>query len=138
MDKFVRRLSVGLARTSSRRSFLGGAVKGAVTAGIGAIAFFAGERPSFALDCDAIAGENYDCLAPGTSCGSLLSTNGDGCSRLFSYCDNSAGTYACPPGYNATGSWVCCCDGHRSRCTDCSLSSNTSQLCIQQGNGGPC
>lgn len=137
MDALIRKLSISIARMSTRRGFLSGLTRAVVGVGLGASWAFGAGRYAFA-DTNCKFESNDNC--GGTSC-STSSSDANGCYGL-KYCNSSNGGDCgskgeCPSGYEYKGGWTCCCNGKQSTCNDCGPSGG-ARKCICQHAGNTC
>jgi hypothetical protein len=142
MDRFTRKISMLLARQTTRRDFLSGVVRGAVGAGLGASMLFGGEREAFAagecqqglvgIGCGTLpctrATQTYYSLPGGatTACRSgganepLCSTLVDDNGKAIA-CGASPKT-PCPAGSPQwETAWLCCCGNQSKYCYVCTV-----------------
>jgi hypothetical protein len=135
MERFMRRLSMGLAETMTRRSLLAWVARGIVALG------FAAGRPAWGTPgCDeypAGNGAGSKC-SPGLFC--TASVGNGPCSQMepckedkedgVGACDNTNKTPACPKGRKALAWWACCCNKTVMYCFRCSTPSGDFCKCI--------
>ena len=125
MDRMIRKLSMSLARSTTRRDFMSQLARGIVGAGMGAAFFFGGQRLAYASHCVHIGG----------TCGSCSGSSYDenGCITGISYCStgncNSEGL--CTGNYPwQIAQWTCCCNNNLSTCRDCSANPQGPIACM--------
>jgi len=114
MDRFTRKLSMSLARQTTRRDFLSGLARGAVGLGMGAAMLFGGQRAAFAnsgcTDMEDTCGELCNInkpYYPGTVC---VQTDMKLCSdpTIGERCGTTTDS-PCPNGRRVKKYWKCCC-----------------------------
>ncbi len=117
MERFLRKLSLSLARSTSRRDFLAGLARGAIGLGLGAAAFLGGERmvraaPINCMDMYKTCGTTNPCGRDTTDYSSgVCIDNAPLCGALPT--PETCGTTSfspCPAGRTESSRWVCCCN----------------------------
>jgi hypothetical protein len=138
MDKLVRKVSMGLAKSTTRRGFMSRMARGVVGIGLGASYLFGGNRYAFA-DADCKFGSKDNCGGDCTGSGDK-----NGCYGL-PYCTGEGKTCGsngeCPTGMEYKGGWTCCCGPTGSKkqhtCNDCGPSDG-GRVCICHHTGADC
>lgn len=152
MDRFMYKLSVAVAKTSTRRQFLSRLTRGMVGAGLGASMLFGSSQYAFAdANCkfhstpDNGGGpcngktrcgdkDANDPKKPGTP------SDANGCGGLPycapAECDLTVTPPKCKAPLTDAGYWVCCCKSKLSYCRDCIETG--SLKCICQKTVGRC
>ena len=122
IDVIAKRLSVRLARASSRRDFLSKGAQALVAVGLGAWGFFGAGKAAFATGCAQIPGQ--ECLLYSFCCSSTALDCGGSPPGPYiptCICDGCA-CQDCPSGWElitAPYTYVCCCNGFVNRCSEC-------------------
>jgi hypothetical protein len=132
MDGLIRRLSVAIARKTTRRDFLSSAARGAVGVGFGAAALFGAQRYALATpNCTGLGGRGGGC-SPNSCLGgpnpdpNNPCPNNNYCAACTDGSGNPVSTLKCPAGTTFNRQWACCCprpDGSKkvSYCTVCNI-----------------
>ena len=147
MDRYIRTLSMDVARRTSRRNFLGQVVRGAVGVGLGAGFLMGGSKFAWAdANCVPIRTPN----GTGGCNAQVACKNGDayGCHgftnniHTANYCpqlDCDSASKGCKGNHPTKyGYWTCCCKGQVTMCVDCGLATGTSANCICVFSTGTC
>lgn len=124
VDALIRKLSLDVARVSSRRDFLSRGAQGLVGLGLGLGAIFGGGKPTFASGCQEMPGEpcgGHCCTPTQLNCGRDGTGGEEEDVPMRPTCGCDSGPCAnCPTGWDQRWTYICCCNGRKSRCTECS------------------
>jgi hypothetical protein len=143
MDRMVQRLSMMMARSTTRRGLLSRVARATVGVGLGAGFIFGGSRYAFAAPpCS--AGSDNGCAGGTSWCTGSGDVNGCYFGDPVDYCgdcahDAQGNITGCGNNGNSedAGSWSCCCNGEMSECTDCGLPGQGAQ-CVCNSKRGSC
>lgn len=126
MSRLVRRLSVGVAKSTTRRDFLSRMVRGFVGAGFATSMFFGGRQFAYANGCisysagtcggtDCAGGDANGCYGLSGNCAQYTFVGNVQCTVSnhmlhcpANVCNEDIGNY-----------WICCCNNSQMVCMDC-------------------
>jgi len=131
MDRYVRKITMATAKSTTRRGFLSTLARGVVGAGLGAGFLFGGQRFALANNCTTEPFSSCPGLSDPCPLGDLY-----GCSNIVTCTGCSSGD--CPSGYSTMSSWSCCCGGATYRCKTCSSSGTNPPDCKCMAHTGYC
>lgn len=151
-DEIIRKLSVGAARLTSRRDFLGRVGRGIIGVGLGAGFLLGADRYAWALNSNCSANRTWNSQGGCDADNACINGDSRGCHGFDPTGDMNKANYCPQTSCDTTnegcqgdhsiryGYWTCCCQKNGvkriSKCVDCGPGAGTKPNCVCVFNTG--